>query len=272
MWKKTLVLILVAIICVSGGFATGYVVQNGGFAGLPALLGFGEEKEKEQDWTGKTLTTGENIVNVRETAEPDGNIVATLNNNTEVVCLNQKTEGWCYVRVMDDVEGYIMTSFLTYVGDYKGSTETETKKTESKDSFLKVTGSYANVRSEAQEESKIVTVVLQDDVLKKTSEDGDWFGVTTADGKKGYISADLVTASDATKAEQAERKTVTITNSFANIRSEANTDSDQVGKLNKGETATYLGEDNGWYYILLDDGTVGYVRNDLASTDATSGE
>ncbi|MEG1335364.1 MAG: SH3 domain-containing protein, partial [Clostridiales bacterium] len=56
-----------------------------------------------------------------------------------------------------------------------------------------------------------------------------------------------------------------ITNSYANMRKDASSDSDLVTKLDKGETATYLGEDNGWYYVLLDDGKTAYVRNDLAS-------
>lgn len=270
MWKKVLVLILAAIISLSAGFGVGYLVQNGGFAGIPAMLGFGETKETAKtDWSDKTLTTGENIVNVRVSPKSDGEVIATLNKNTEVVCLNQDTPDWCYVQVMDGVEGYVVESFMTLVGDYKPTADAEKQQPaadkKSKTSFVYLNGDYANVRKTASSDSEVLGLVLKDDVLQKISEKEGWVQVKTADGVEGYITSDLVAKSDAVKAENAPRKSVEITNSYANMRKDASSDSDLVTKLDKGETATYLGEDNGWYYVLLDDGKTAYVRNDLAS-------
>ncbi|MDO4541797.1 MAG: SH3 domain-containing protein [Bacillota bacterium] len=266
MWKKTIVIILAALIFLGGGFLVGYVVQNGGLTGLPALLGFGNDEEEQVAWANKTLTTGENIVNVRVTPSNDGQILATLNKNTEVACLRDENDDWCYVRVMDGVEGYVIKSFMTIVGDYTPTEDTETPAdTPTEPGFVTPVGDVVNIRSEANENSEVVGVALNGDVLEKTGEEEGWVQVKSADGVEGYISADLVEETEAEEASNAERRTVTITNSYANIRSEPSSDSTQITRMNQGETATYLGEENGWYYMMLDDGQRAYVRSDLAS-------
>ncbi len=263
MWKKVLVIVLVAVVFLAGGFGVGYVVQNGGLSGLPSLLGFGSSQNEADDWSNKTLTTGDNIVNVRVTPSNDGQILATLNKNTEVVCLKDENDDWCYVQVMDDVEGYVVKSFMTVVGDYKPTQDTEPAP-EAQTSFVTPTEDFINIRSEASSDSEVVAVALNGDVLEKIGDEEDWFQVKNADGEEGYVAADSVEETDAESASNTERQTVTITNSYANIRSEASADADLVTKLDQGDTATYLGEESGWYYILLDDGTRAYVRNDLA--------
>ncbi len=260
-----LVLILAAVIFLAGGFMVGYVVQNGGLAGLPSILGFGSDKDEDVDWANKTLTTGDNIVNVRVTPSNDGDILVTLNKNTEVVCLKDENEDWCYVRVLDDVEGYVVKSFMTVVGDYVPTEDTEDGTGDSAaQGFVSPVGDFANIREEASSDSDIVGVAISGDILEKVSEEGEWVKVKTAEGVEGYISSELVSDTQAEAAENAERKEVVITNSYANIRSEPSADAEQVEKLYEGDTVTYLGEENGWYYILLDDGETAYVRNDLA--------
>lgn len=265
MWKKVIVLTAAVVIFLVGGFTVGYVVQNGGLAGLPQLLGFGDSEEKE-DWANKTLTTGDNIVNVRVTPSNDGQILATLNKNTEVVCLRDENDDWCYVRILDDTEGYVVKSFMTVTGDYTPTGDTEpTPAEEEQVGFVTPADDFVNIRAEASEDSEAVGFALSGDILEKIGTEEDWLQVKNADGVEGYVLADSVTDTEAEAAANGERRTVTITNRYANIRSEASADSSQVTKLDQGETATYLGEENGWYYILLDDGQRAYVRNDLAS-------
>ncbi|MDR2504797.1 MAG: SH3 domain-containing protein [Oscillospiraceae bacterium] len=52
----------------------------------------------------------------------------------------------------------------------------------------------------------------------------------------------------------------------ANIRAQANTDSAIVGKVKSGDVLDFLGAaDNGWYNVVLTDGTVGYISPKLAA-------
>ena len=65
---------------------------------------------------------------------------------------------------------------------------------------------------------------------------------------------------------------VEVTNSFVNLRSEASSDSDKIGTLNRGDTATYLGEEENFYKIRLEDGTECYVSKDYTELKNTSGQ
>ena len=49
---------------------------------------------------------------------------------------------------------------------------------------------------------------------------------------------------------------------YLNVRSEPSVYGDIVTKVNPGETYEYSKEENGWYYITLDDGSVGWVSGD----------
>ena len=49
---------------------------------------------------------------------------------------------------------------------------------------------------------------------------------------------------------------------YLNVSSEPSVSGDIVTKVNPGETYEYTKEENGWYYITLDDGSVGWVSGD----------
>ena len=49
---------------------------------------------------------------------------------------------------------------------------------------------------------------------------------------------------------------------YLNVRSEPSVSGDIVTKVNPGETYEYTKSENGWYYITLDNGSVGWVSGD----------
>lgn len=49
---------------------------------------------------------------------------------------------------------------------------------------------------------------------------------------------------------------------YLNVRAEPSVSGDIVTKVNPGETYKYTKSENGWYYITLDDGSVGWVSGD----------
>ena len=83
-----------------------------------------------------------------------------------------------------------------------------------------------------------------------TSHDG-WYGVTLADGTKGYISSAYVQASAEIPAK---------TNAYVNLRSGAGTDYGALRIVREGTELTVTNTDNSeWYAVRLQDGTTGYI-------------
>lgn len=65
--------------------------------------------------------------------------------------------------------------------------------------------------------------------------------------------------------EETESTTIEILDTevgYLNVREEASVNGDIVTTVNPGEQYEYTDEENGWYYITLDDGSVGWVSGD----------
>lgn len=67
---------------------------------------------------------------------------------------------------------------------------------------------------------------------------------------------------------------LTITGDSVNIRSDASTSAEKVGKATKGQEFSVTGEKadesgTAWYAITLEDGSTGYVRSDMAQAQVT---
>lgn len=56
-------------------------------------------------------------------------------------------------------------------------------------------------------------------------------------------------------------QTAVVTGDLANVRSGAGTTYDIMTTLHKGDTVSYLGEENSWYRVVLSDGREGWVAN-----------
>ncbi|MEE0775659.1 MAG: SH3 domain-containing protein [Bacillota bacterium] len=276
MWKKVVTVFIISVASLAGGFLLGHINQNGGIAGLPAMLGFGDEATK--DLSGKIVTTGDNIVNVHASADMDSEVLMSLPKNTEVSCIHQDEPNWLYVEVMDGVSGYVPSVKMSLVTEDSGKSSdkdtSEEKETSQKDSeekekttLVSPVGLYVNVRAQASQDSEIVAFALEGDTMEQLGESNGWIHVRMADDTKGYVSSDLVSEANGTNPSSAPTRKVVITNSFARIRSEATVDSDEVTRLDRGDSGIYLEEVDGWYHIVLDDGESGYVRNDLAKVE-----
>lgn len=65
-------------------------------------------------------------------------------------------------------------------------------------------------------------------------------------------------------------KTATISKDKVNVRQKPTTSSKSLGQVEKGRTATVLGEESGWYKLKFAGGTVGYVRKDMVTVATTA--
>lgn len=157
--------------------------------------------------------------------------------------------------------------------------------------FLAETDELAvNVRKDANTKSEKVGRLERGTQLKVLSAQlnvsGEvWYEVELRDGTRGYIRSDLLvrsvvqdmTALAATNDSVASKSTenssfssfrARTTETSVNVRKEASTNSDRAGKISRGEVLTVLSQvvnssNETWYVVQLDDGTKGYIRNDL---------
>ncbi len=76
------------------------------------------------------------------------------------------------------------------------------------------------------------------------------------------------TKKDASEEEEATGSLIEILDTevgYLNVRSEPSVNGDQVTQINPGEQYEYTEQRNGWYNIILDDGTEGWVSGDYVT-------
>lgn len=66
-----------------------------------------------------------------------------------------------------------------------------------------------------------------------------------------------------TKEPQKEKKCVVVSKSNARIRSGPGTEYERLTSVSNGTILVIIGEEDGWYNVRLEDGTVGYVSKEL---------
>jgi len=257
--KKILILILAAIFSLIIGFGIGLVVQNGGFSGIFSFLQNEEEAETE-DFVGKVVTVGENTANVYEKADSSSTVIYSMSDGDTATCVKQGKE-WLKLEVAEGVYGYAHAALFSLATDYTTADDTETETettTETESTYVTPTVNVLDIYAGESSDYEIVTTVEYGAILELKEEGDTWSEVATLEGETGYVLTSDITATD----YDPDAVVVEVTNSFVNIREEATTDSDKLGTLNQGETATYLGEEDNFYHIETEDGIEGYVSKD----------
>lgn len=114
---------------------------------------------------------------------------------------------------------------------------------------LKVTASALNIRTAPSTSSKVITTVKKNTTLVKVKASGKWYQVKYKN-KTGWASAKyLKTVKTTVSTASTTSKIVTSKTDNLNIRKSNSTNSTVLGKLNKGKTATYIQQKNGWVKI-----------------------
>lgn len=261
MGKKILILCLTAIFSLIIGCGIGLVVQNGGFTGIFSFLQ--NEKETENvNFAGKVVTVGENTANVYKKASASSEVIYAMSDGETATCIEQ-TDEWLKLEIVDGVYGYAHAELFSLATDYPASDDTETKtKTEKpeepKSTYVTPTVNVLDIYAGESSDYKIVTTVEYGAILELKKEGDTWSEVATLEGETGYVLTTDITATD----YDPDAVVVEVTHSYVNIREEASIDSDKLGTLNQGETATYLGEEDNFYHIKTEDGIEGYVSKD----------
>jgi len=79
--------------------------------------------------------------------------------------------------------------------------------------------------------------------------------------KVEVLSPSTPSTSPADQEPTSGTKVVTVTGKSANIRTGPGTNYDKITTLVQGDKASFAGEENGWYQIVLPDGRKGWVAN-----------
>lgn len=160
-----------------------------------SVLTTGNIKADEKDTTKETSTATESkyankavadiysttTLNIRKKGSINAKIVGKMKKGNIATVLKKGSE-WSKVR-SGNVTGYVKNQYLVFGDEIKNFAKQNVKK------VAKVQTETLRVRKKASTDSKIVTLVSEDDKLKVKKQTDDWAKVKV-DGQTGYVSKD----------------------------------------------------------------------------------
>ena len=160
-----------------------------------SVLTTGNIKADEKDTTKETNTATESkyankavadiysttTLNIRKKGSINAKIVGKMKKGNIATVLKKGSE-WSKVR-SGNVTGYVKNQYLVFGDEIKNFAKQNVKK------VAKVQTETLRVRKKASTDSKIVTLVSEDDKLKVKKQSDDWAKVKV-DGQTGYVSKD----------------------------------------------------------------------------------
>ena len=160
-----------------------------------SVLTTGNIKADEKDTTKETNTATESkyankavadiysttTLNIRKKGSINAKIVGKMKKGNIATVLKKGSE-WSKVR-SGNVTGYVKNQYLVFGDEIENFAKQNVKK------VAKVQTETLRVREKASTDSKIVTLVSEDDKLKVKKQTDDWAKVKV-DGQTGYVSKD----------------------------------------------------------------------------------
>ena len=160
-----------------------------------SVLTTGNIKADEKDTTKETNTATESkyankavadiysttTLNIRKKGSINAKIVGKMKKGNIATVLKKGSE-WSKVR-SGNVTGYVKNQYLVFGDEIENFAKQNVKK------VAKVQTETLRVRKKASTDSKIVTLVSEDDKLKVKKQTNDWAKVKV-DGQTGYVSKD----------------------------------------------------------------------------------
>ncbi|MFP3154263.1 C40 family peptidase [Lachnospiraceae bacterium ZAX-1] len=143
-----------------------------------------EPVAEKSEYADIAIAQVDNFVNVRETADTEGEVVGKLYNNSAATVV--ATEGDWYKIHSGDVEGYVKCEFVV--------TGNEELAKSVGHRVAKVNTDSLNVRGEASTEGEVLGQVPEGEVLTVVEETGEWVKVSIEEGE-GFVSNEFVECS-----------------------------------------------------------------------------
>ncbi len=216
---------------------------------------------------GVGTVTGDSL-RLREGASTSTSILATVGKGTEVVVLENQSNGW-YKVDMDGTVGYMSADYLTVSVHADTNLGTGTLNTD---------GASLNMRSGPGTSYNKIASIPSHATLTILGLENGWYK-TSYNGVTGYVSSDYIVLSDtqesvpttAPTSSPAYRTGILNTDGASlNMRSGPGTNYQKIASIPGSAVLTVSGEDNGWYEVSYD-GKVGYVCGDyVIISDSTA--
>ena len=232
-------------------------------------------------------------VNLRALPMTGSDVVKVLPVNEQVQVTGR--HGAWYAVTCGSKKGYLMAQYVkpeeASAPEKEPEKEQETLQPEENagGAVMPCTGAAlvrVNMRKEPSTGSSIVNVIAENGRVTVVGQTGDWYQ-TEADGKTGYIRSEYLRleenkpagdesqedAEDAQQPEESIQPDAVIMGSATgdlNLRSGAGTDSSVIRVLKKGTQAEVLGI-SGDFYLVMHEGTLGYVSKKYMKIGSASG-
>lgn len=269
-FRKKLIAVLLTAVYILGGLAVPAQL-------VPALKAYAAE-------TVTIVTVTADGVNIRTGPGTEFRSVGVASEGDVYTALStaKDTKGMVWYNVLvDGTNCYIRSDFCktsTYTVDNPTSASPTTA--DSGGSIVVVTGSVVNIRSEAKDSSKRITVAQRGDTFELLGKESDSSGILwykiKVDGKTGFISSAYGTVrTTATTVDLSKKESyLTVSSPVVNYRSGAGTSYSKLGTLRKGDKYTIIGnaKDSGgtvWYKINVS-GVNAYICSSYVTVEGSA--
>ncbi|GAW91270.1 SH3 domain-containing protein [Calderihabitans maritimus] len=182
--------------------------------------------------------------------------------------LLQKKGDWYQVQLPDGREGWL-AGWLTRLEEVP---EEEVEKRSAR-----VAGSYVNVRSGPGTQYVRVGVLTRGTAVTILERQGEWYKVRYMGKRVGWIAGWLLELDEGAESSapaeaggEKETKVALVTGKVVNVRQGPGLNFARIDKVTEGERLPVVGEDNGWYQVVLDGGRKGWIAGWLAKVDTQS--
>ena len=128
------------------------------------------------------------------------------------------------------------------------------------------TGSSLRLRAEASTSSSIITLLNEGVAVSVLDDTLDGWYKIAYNGNTGFVSADYMIIDKDNVFETYGR----VSGDGVNVRAEANVDSDVLTTLNQNTVVTVTGFEDGWFSVVCEDETSGYIRSDFLNLTSSA--
>lgn len=199
-----------------------------------------------------TVCTGGTALNIR--SSPNGPIIFSLPNNTQVVVTGPRQNGFIPIR-HNTSNGWAAEQFMCICNERAGGVVPP--PTTPNTGTVVTSGGNLNMRSAPSTTASIITSIPNGSTVTILGESGNWYQISFG-GRTGWASKDFIRP--ATTAPTTG--TVVTSGGNLNMRSAPSASASVIATIPNGSTVTILGESGNWYQISFG-GRTGWASKDF---------
>lgn len=176
----------------------------------------------------------------------------------ETFSLIKEEAGWYNIQYNQNTAGWVIGTYSKIRGEDSNLP-----------AYVRISSGMVNIRKGPGESYEKIGEMQPGTPLAVTGESGDWYEITTSDGKVGYVAGWLVQASADSGVTAPPPvsggglpegyKQGSVNENTLNIRQSAGVSGKLLGTLSKGTKVAIYESSNGWYRVLAETGETGWV-------------